>query len=197
MVHWFMSNVGKIHLIFFLKLPHKYMLVISVHKEETCNGEEFNPRCSYDEVIMIIRASYGHINLGRCTPVDFGHFGCMADVTEMASAMCSKKRTCTIDDDAFEDSEPECARGLASYLETTYVCIKGTQTIFISSFVLVSFFLKEYGHPNNFQVLLYHLCVRLSKFLQQNSSSSHCNHYMIIAQMSLLYCKQKRGKKSL
>lgn len=104
------------------------MFFLAVHVVETCSKEKFSPQCNYDEVIMIIKASYGHIQLGRCTPEDFGRFGCSEDVTQTVSSLCSTKRICNLDNYIF--AEPECARGLGTYLETTHLCIKGMIGVF-------------------------------------------------------------------
>lgn len=92
-----------------------------------CSKEEFSARCNYDEVLLITRVLYGHIRLGRCTPRDFGQFGCTSDVTALFDARCSALRTCVIPplDPALVSAEPECAQGLVVSLEASYVCIKG------------------------------------------------------------------------
>ena len=42
-----------------------------------CDTETFRASCnSQDEVIMIDRAAYGRMRLGRCVETDMGHVGC-------------------------------------------------------------------------------------------------------------------------
>ena len=107
-------------------LLHHVFLCVE-HKQEVCRQEEFNPHCSYNEVIFISKASYGHLHLGRCIPLDFGHFGCEADVSSLVDIRCSGKRTCSLPivDPELEDAQPECAIGLGSFLEVSHFCIAG------------------------------------------------------------------------
>jgi len=43
-----------------------------------CDTETFRASCSsQDEVIMIDRAAYGRMRLGRCVETDMGHVGCL------------------------------------------------------------------------------------------------------------------------
>ncbi|ELT93835.1 hypothetical protein CAPTEDRAFT_193938 [Capitella teleta] len=92
--------------------------------EETCNLETFSPRCSSQLNIFITRSYHGHIKLGKCVKMDFGQFGCKADVTEIVRRRCNGKPRCQVEaiDDAITDTQP-CLQGLYTYLETAYVCI--------------------------------------------------------------------------
>ncbi|ELT90701.1 hypothetical protein CAPTEDRAFT_211539 [Capitella teleta] len=95
--------------------------------QEFCSHEEYSAKCNYDEVILITNALYGHIRQGRCSPKDFGHFGCYADVSTYLSGQCSSKRSCTIDAGSSNlvESSPQCAKGLVEFLEGSHVCITG------------------------------------------------------------------------
>ncbi|ELT90696.1 hypothetical protein CAPTEDRAFT_211534 [Capitella teleta] len=123
----------------FISLIWKFVIVLSINHtlgllvsqettKEVCVREEFTPRCNYDEVILITRALFGHIHMGRCAPRDFGQFGCYSDVYEIMDAKCSLHQKCSVSplDDQLANSEPECAVGLVTFLETSYVCIKGS-----------------------------------------------------------------------
>ena len=89
--------------------------------------EDFNPRCSYNEVLLITKATYGHMHLGRCIPRDLGYFGCGTDVTSFVDMRCSGRRTCSlpISDPELEHKEPECAIGLNLLLEVSHFCVTG------------------------------------------------------------------------
>lgn len=95
--------------------------------KEVCFNEGFSGQCQYDEVIMVTKALYGHVKQGRCAPRDFGHFGCFNDVTQFMDAKCSGARNCQVplNDVASANEIPECAKSLVTYLEISYVCIKG------------------------------------------------------------------------
>lgn len=104
-----------------------YLFVTETSKE-VCLNEEFQGQCQYDEVIAVTSALYGHIKQGRCSPRDFGHFGCYNDVTDYFESKCSGLRSCRIPftDTAAISEIPECAKGLATYVEASFICIKGT-----------------------------------------------------------------------
>ena len=106
---------------------HSLGVIHIEHTQEVCRKEEFNPRCNYNEVILVTKASYGHLHLGRCMPRDLGHFGCGADVTSLVDTRCSGKRSCSLQlvDPELESAEPECALGLVTFLEVSHLCIKG------------------------------------------------------------------------
>ncbi|ELT90695.1 hypothetical protein CAPTEDRAFT_211533 [Capitella teleta] len=94
---------------------------------EICAMEDFSAQCKYDEIMMITKASYGHIRLGRCAKRDFGHFGCYVDVTSFVSTQCTGKRVCElqIKDIAASSVLPDCAEGLLTFVEISHICIKG------------------------------------------------------------------------
>lgn len=90
-----------------------------------CDTESFRASCSsQDEVVMIERASYGRMRLGRCVETDMGHVGCQADVLRTADRRCSGRTSCEIrvPDAELEKSRP-CLRELKTYLEITYSCL--------------------------------------------------------------------------
>jgi len=50
-----------------------------------CDTESFRASCnSQDEVVMIERAVYGRMRLGRCVEMDMGHVGCQSNVLQTA-----------------------------------------------------------------------------------------------------------------
>ena len=84
------------------------------------------------------------MKLGRCVKpthyltADSGSnpsvLGCSADVLQMADWKCSGKRECSvrIPDADFHSTRP-CFEGLEMYLDATYACIKGKQTVYGNS----------------------------------------------------------------
>jgi len=94
--------------------------------KDYCQGESFEARCSYDEVIEMKTAVYGRMELGRCAELDMGYIGCESDVLDLADDRCSGRRMCNIavPDLTFESTKP-CLE-LKSYLRASYTCIKGT-----------------------------------------------------------------------
>ena len=92
-----------------------------------CDTETFRASCSsQDEVVMIERAAYGRMRLGRCVETDMGHVGCQSDVLQTADRRCSGRTSCEIrvPDAELEKTEP-CLRELKTYLEITYRCLTG------------------------------------------------------------------------
>ena len=63
---------------------------------------------------------------GKCVKLDFGHFGCKADVSNILELNCSGKKRCSlrVDDEVLRNVEP-CPVGLSLYLKTTFMCVKG------------------------------------------------------------------------
>ena len=90
-----------------------------------CEGDTFQARCASDEVILMQRAIYGRMRLGRCVKVDMGYIGCAEDVLDLADGKCSGRQECdiSIPDTLFEKKQP-CLE-LKSYLEASYSCLKG------------------------------------------------------------------------
>jgi len=102
---------------------------VSADLKDYCQGETFEARCSYDEVIEMQRAVYGRMELGRCVELDMGYIGCNTSVLDLADDRCSGRRMCdiTVPDLTFESTKP-CLE-LKSYLRASYTCIKGRQRI--------------------------------------------------------------------
>jgi hypothetical protein len=90
-----------------------------------CEGETFSARCPENEVIVMQKATFGRMRIGRCVKVDMGYIGCSKDVLDVADDHCSGRRECDVSlpDPAFEAKQP-CLE-LKSYLEASYSCLKG------------------------------------------------------------------------
>ena len=87
-------------------------------------------------VIVIERAQYGRMELGRCVEVDLmGHLGCQTDVLGLVDRRCSGRRRCEIrvPDAELENTRP-CLRELKTYLHIEYRCIAGLLIRFLVSF---------------------------------------------------------------
>ena len=71
-------------------------------------------------------ALYGRMSLGRCLPTDLGYMGCQADVLSQFDKECSGKESCEIwATDAHINVQGGCLKGLSSYLQAQYKCVKG------------------------------------------------------------------------
>ena len=93
---------------------------------EYCDTEVFRAECSDGEVIIVDRAMYGRMRLGRCVEMDLGHIGCSRDVLPIIDRRCSGKRVCEIriPDAEFESTRP-CLKELKTFLEANYRCVTG------------------------------------------------------------------------
>ena len=103
----------------------------SVITGEYCDYESFEASCDEGEIVVIGKAKYGHIALGRCVDFDTGQLGCETDVFDILNAECSGKQSCSIPTvgERFRGVST-CRRSFAHYLQTTYACIKGRLTPF-------------------------------------------------------------------
>jgi len=96
---------------------------------EYCHAEIFRASCAEDEVVLMERALYGRMSLGRCVELDMGHLGCQSDVLALADRRCSGRRSCLIRvPDAELESRRPCLRELKTYLFASYRCVHGTPT---------------------------------------------------------------------
>jgi len=100
---------------------------------EYCEAEEFAPRCSEDEVVVITEASYGRMELAHCVRMNYGEVGCRADVREHLDKECSGRRTCSlrIPDSSLDESNV-CPREFKTYLNVSYDCIPGMNELIVS-----------------------------------------------------------------
>lgn len=98
-----------------------------VHGGDYCDTEVFRAECSEGEVIIMRKALYGRLKIGRCVEIDLGYLGCFSDVLLAADRRCSGKRVCEIrvPDAEFESTRP-CLKELKTYLEASYQCVQGT-----------------------------------------------------------------------
>jgi len=97
-----------------------------IHTTDYCDTEVFKAECSLGDVIIMDRAVYGRMSLGRCVEMNLGYIGCASDVLHMADSRCSGKRVCEIriPDAEFEATRP-CLKELKTYLQAAYQCVPG------------------------------------------------------------------------
>ncbi len=91
-----------------------------------CAGENYKAECGENEVIVIEKASYGRMRIGKCVKRDFGYLGCQTDILHYMDGMCSGKRECAlikIPDQKLRDMRP-CSE-LESYIHAAHSCQKG------------------------------------------------------------------------
>lgn len=91
-----------------------------------CPFETFEANCEQPgEVIVMQRARYGRMQIGRCLQTDFGYVGCAVDVLPFADMRCSGKRTCAVDvpNQYLDETNRPCPEDLEVYLEAGYTCI--------------------------------------------------------------------------
>lgn len=96
---------------------------------ETCDSETFSARCPYSQQLIITKAVYGHIAVGKCLPADSGQLGCYVDVTEIVRSRCNGKQRCQVETydpeiRSTRDQKP-CLKILAVYMSITHACIPG------------------------------------------------------------------------
>ncbi|ELU07866.1 hypothetical protein CAPTEDRAFT_224739 [Capitella teleta] len=99
-----------------------------VISDEYCDHETFQPQCNPDEHIVIISATYGHMQKGKCIELDTPYFGCQVDVKTLLGTLCSEKISCSIrtNADVLRSTKP-CSKGITVYLDATYACIKAVR----------------------------------------------------------------------
>lgn len=126
-----------------LALSTLYYCVLSyaqfVEIDEYClrtNSESFHAKCLKNEVIVMNRAVYGRMKIGKCLEderdmiarlgSDPLFLGCSVDVLSLLDRRCSGKNHCELrgTDDELQDKGP-CHASFKSYLEATYECATG------------------------------------------------------------------------
>ena len=103
------------------------MYVSEIQLQELCQTEKFAGSCpADDEVLIVRRAQYGRMKIGRCVQTDYGHVGCKADVLRQTDRRCSGRHSCRVDvPNADFDLTQPCPNEFKTYFEVEYQCIKG------------------------------------------------------------------------
>ena len=94
---------------------------------EYCDSERFTAQCGPDEVIIMERALYGRMRIGRCVKSDLGSLHCHSDVLSTMDELCSGKTSCDIQSIGQVHFPPvtQCNSELKLYLEVQFTCQKG------------------------------------------------------------------------
>lgn len=100
-------------------------VIMSAGAVEYCLPETFNVTCAVDEIIMVTSAQYGRMHSGRCIKQNYGHVGCMADVTASVENECSGRRHCQFPVAQLLGVAAPCPTDVTSYLEATHKCVRG------------------------------------------------------------------------
>ena len=99
-------------------------------QSEYCEAETFRASCPLSTVIIIRRALYGRMRLGRCVLRDYGYVGCFADVVTHIDAVCSGRRACSVRiPDAVLDRANPCPKDFKTYLLVSYDCVPGRNAV--------------------------------------------------------------------
>ncbi|ESN96075.1 hypothetical protein HELRODRAFT_189097 [Helobdella robusta] len=102
-------------------------------REEYCNSEIFSPQCGQSEIVVIEKAYFGRISVGRClleegapsleNLEDPKFIGCFADVKNILEEKCSGKRTCSVVVASLK-VENTCYSFAIRYLDVKFRCYK-------------------------------------------------------------------------
>nr|UCK81575.1 Gal-binding and CUB domains containing receptor 6 [Arenicola marina] len=93
---------------------------------EVCEAETFEGQCRDGQVMVVQRARYGRMQVGRCVRRGLGFLGCGWDVLEPLDQLCSGRRTCSVPVNRANTllvRGNTCIEELVSYLEVTYQCV--------------------------------------------------------------------------
>jgi hypothetical protein len=102
------------------------VLLSTASATEYCLTESFIAQCPDHEMILVERALFGRMELGRCVTRNYGHLGCSVDVLSYVDAACSGLRQCelSVSDPVLVRTKP-CPPDFSSYLDATYRCVPG------------------------------------------------------------------------
>ena len=111
-------------------------MVYVLESRDYCQLETFYAACSGDlssdeplKVISMLSARYGRMRQdGRCVKRDYGYVGCAADVLAHVDRLCSGRRVCDFPVAELHGNQP-CPNDLTPYLEASYECLPGYDTI--------------------------------------------------------------------
>jgi len=120
---WCIYNYCKHHHIWSYLVFDTLLLV----GEEYCLTETFHAECASHELIVMERAQFGRMRLGRCVTRNYGNIGCASNVLGLLDYACSGRWSCdvSVSDPALVRTKP-CPKDFASYLEATYKCVPGS-----------------------------------------------------------------------
>ena len=103
-------------------LPLLIQLSFLFIAEDVCKFEEFHPVCPNGDIVQIITAEYGRMQIGRCV----SSIGCSGNVLSILDKVCSGRQQCTLSIPHAElDASVSCEDELTMYLAATYECLRG------------------------------------------------------------------------
>ena len=94
---------------------------------EICFTKTAEIRCPVSQVIQVLSARYGRMELGTCITFDMG-MGCFKDILQTADRWCSGKQSCTVENHRSTMDEElglPCPEELTSYIEIMHGCVEG------------------------------------------------------------------------
>ena len=104
--------------------------------------------CGNSEAILIEKATFGRMAIGKCVHTDFGYIGCKNDVLSLADRWCSGLQNCvvTVSNDDLDEANKACSADLNSYLDVDYSCVPGKKRNIIAIniiFIFINTFLSQ------------------------------------------------------
>jgi len=101
-------------------------VTVCLDAEEYCLPEVFHAECAVGEVVVMEKAKFGRMELGRCVTRNYGNIGCAVDVLSTLDDACSGHRACdlSVSDSALVRTKP-CPKDFAAYLDAVYRCVPG------------------------------------------------------------------------
>ena len=100
-------------------------------KLDICQREYLNITCSRGEVILMMSAENGIMRLGRCFRTEGVNsvkevIGCKTEALDHLDAICSGRRSCLFQyPDDYLYNNNNCPNIFTSFMEVSYICVKG------------------------------------------------------------------------
>ena len=93
---------------------------------DICNMKSYNLTCGQSEAIVMVTALYGRMSIGPCVKGNYGYLGCKHNVLPYIDSRCSGRSACklSVPDPVLHETAP-CPEDFSSYLEVSYLCVKG------------------------------------------------------------------------
>ena len=131
-----------------LKSPRCLLVADSQHVQpasqhrtmEYCHSETFSMSCpSFDQVIIIRRAEYGRMRVGRCVH-DSAYVGCRISVLSQLDRLCSGRPSChvALPNPALNAVDPCRVSSVKSYLQVVADCQKGTTVAYTAPSLIIT-----------------------------------------------------------
>jgi len=144
---------------------------------EICNREFLNISCHGGQVLLVDKALYGRMRVGRCVQRSLGYVDCQADVLEHVQVLCSGRQHCAhrMPDDVIYSTHP-CPPDVTSYLEITYRCLTGKACAHIRGLILphTLWMLNLYHSVSYAGSLL--LCINSYRFQNHSKKINKCKY---------------------